>query len=326
MNRYCVLGGGGSFGLHTSRYLLKQEDVESVLAIGRNPEKPRCFSLGVGEGDPRYSYRAFHIGNELDLLLDRWKPETFINFAAQGEGAASLKHSWRFFQTNCVDLSRLTEELGKRDYLQRFVHIGTSELYGSPDHAAREDDPIQPTSPYAASKAGFDLHLISIHKHLRFPMNIIRPSNCYGEGQQLYRLIPRAILCGLTGKKLPLHGGGRAQKSYMHNEDLARAIHIVSTGAPLGTIYNVGPDHPIAIRNVVELVAEALGMTFDNLAEVVSDRAHQDSRYWLDSSLMHKLGWERRVSLGAGLDRMVKWAREYLPVLRTMPVDFVMRA
>jgi dTDP-glucose 4,6-dehydratase len=210
---YAVLGGGGSFGLHTSKYLLDHADPAKVIAVGRNLPKYECFTLGIGDGDPRYSYHAYHVNYELDLLMELFdceKPQVIVNFAAQGEGATSLKHSWRYFETNCVALAKLAEELQRRNYLERFIHIGTSELYGSVEHASAEDEPIKPTSPYAASKAAFDMHLISIYRFLKFPMNIIRPSNAYGPGQQLYRVIPKAVLCGLTGRMLPLHGGGRA--------------------------------------------------------------------------------------------------------------------
>jgi len=327
---YAVLGGGGSFGLHTSKYLLDHADPAKVIAIGRNLPKYECFTLGIGDGDPRYSYHAYHVNYELDLLmelLDREKPQVIVNFAAQGEGATSLKHSWRYFETNCVALAKLAEELQKRSYLERFIHIGTSELYGSVEHAANENEPIKPTSPYAASKAAFDMHLISIHRFLKFPMNIIRPSNAYGPGQQLHRVVPKTVLCGLTGHKLPLHGGGRAEKSYIHNRDLARAIHLVAEKAPLGTVYNAGPKDPTSIRRVVELAAEALKVPFDQLCEVTGDRQHQDSRYWLDSSAIKRdVGWEPQIGWEEGMREMVDWGRKYLPQLKTLPTDFVMRA
>ena len=148
--RYAVVGGGGSFGIHTSKYLLAQPDTERVIAIGRNSPKPAPFTLGVGDDDPRYSYHAYHLTHELDLMLelmDREQTGIIINFAAQGEGAVSWKHAWRFFETNSMALARLTEELMTRDYLERFIQIGTSELYGSVSHAAREDDPVIPSSP-----------------------------------------------------------------------------------------------------------------------------------------------------------------------------------
>src|SRR5258708_18697250 len=104
-------------------------------------------------------------------LLDREKPQVMVNFAAQGEGATSLKHSWRYFETNCVALAKLAEELQSRDYLERFIHIGTSELYGSVEHAATEDEPIKPTIPYAASTSSFVMPLVSLHSPFYIPMN-----------------------------------------------------------------------------------------------------------------------------------------------------------
>src|SRR6201999_4148691 len=217
-----ILGGGGSFGIHAAFYLLDHADPRKVIGIGRNPLRPGAFFLDIDKRE-LYVYHARHVTHELDLLLellDREKPEVIVNFAAQGEGAVSWKHSWRFFETNSMALARLTEELMKRDWLERFIQIGTSEMYGSVEHATKEDEAIKPSSPYAASKVAFDLYLVSVHKYLKFPMTIIRPSNAYCPGQLLHRVIPKAVICGLKGEKLPLHGGGRAEKSYIHARDL----------------------------------------------------------------------------------------------------------
>lgn len=328
MKSYAILGGGGSFGIHTALYLLRHAKPKKVIGIGRNPLRPEPFSLNIDK-EPGYAYHARHLTYELDLLLellDRERPEVIINFAAQGEGAVSWTHSWRFFETNSMGLARLAEELGKRDWFERFIQIGTSELYGSVDHAATEDDPIVPTSPYAASKAAFDMYLISVHRFLDFPMNIIRPSNAYCPGQLLHRVVPKAVLCGLTGRKLPLHGGGRAEKSYIHARDLARAIHLVAEKAPPGKVYNAGPAEPTSIRRVVELTAEALGMPFEDLCEVTGDRLGQDSRYWLDSSaIKDDVGWEPEIGWEEGLAEMVAWGRKYLDVLKDWPTDYVLR-
>jgi len=260
-------------------------------------------------------------------LLDREKPQVIVNYAAQGEGAASWKHSWRFFETNSMALARLVEALMSRDYLERFIQIGTSELYGSVDVPAREDTPLQPTSPYAASKAAFDLYLISVHRVLEFPMNIIRPSNAYCPGQLLHRVVPKAVVYGLTGRKLPLHGGGRAEKSYIHGRDLARAIHLVASKAPLGTVYNAGPPKPISIRALVETVATVMDMPFEQLCEVTADRLGQDSRYWLDSTAIKRdVGWEPQIGLEEGIKEMVEWGRKHLDQLRDWPTDYTVRA
>lgn len=328
MKTYCVLGAGGSFGIHTCLYLLDHANPKKVIGVGRNLLRPEPFSLGV-ERRPKFQYHAYHITYELDLLLemlDREQPEIIVNYAAQGEGAVSWKHSWRFFETNSMALARLSEELMKRKWLERFIQIGTSEMYGSVDHATKEDEPIKPSSPYAASKVAFDMYLMSVHKFLNFPMNIIRPSNAYCPGQLLHRVVPKAIVCGLTGRKLPLHGGGRAEKSYIHARDLARAIHMVAEKAPQGKVYNAGPAEPTSIRRVVELCAEALGMPFEQLCEVTGDRLGQDSRYWLDSSAIKRdIGWEPRIGWKEGLAEMVAWGRKHLDQLRDWPMDYVLR-
>src|SRR5580704_1281756 len=327
--RYAILGGGGSFGIHSALYLLDHADPELVMGSGRNLMRPEPFSLNI-EKRQRYEYHAYHVTYELDLLLellDRKKPHVIVNFAAQGEGAVSWKHSWRFFETNSMALARLSEELMKRDWMERFIQIGTSEMYGSVEHAAPEDEPIKPSSPYAASKVAFDMYLESVHRFLKFPMNVIRPSNAYCPGQLLHRVIPKAIWCGLTGNKLPLHGGGRAEKSYIHARDLGRAIHLVAENAPLGTIYNAGPALAISIREVVERCARALNMPFDDLCKVTGDRLGQDSRYWLDSSrIKADVGWAPQIGWDEGLAEMVVWGKRYLEQIRKWPTDYVLRA
>jgi dTDP-glucose 4,6-dehydratase len=326
---YAILGGGGSFGIHTAMYLLDHANPKKVIGIGRNLLRDEPFSLNIDKRDG-FEYHARHVTHELDLLmelLDKEKPEVIINYAAQGEGAVSWKNSWRYFETNSMALARLTEELMKRDWLERFIQIGTSEMYGSASYPCNEDEPIKPSSPYAASKVAFDMHLVSIHRFLNFPMNVIRPSNAYCPGQLLHRVIPKALLLGRMGKKLPLHGGGRAEKSYIHARDLARAIHLVSEKAPLGTIYNAGPKDPTSIREVVERCAGALQMPFDALCEMTGDRLGQDSRYWLDSSaIKNDVGWEPEISWDQGLQEMVDWTDRYFDQLKACSTDYVMRA
>lgn len=329
---YCILGGGGAFGIQTAMYLLDHAEPAKVVGIGRSPLRPGAFSLGIEERE-RYEYRTFHIGHEADLLLeylDELRPDVIVNFAAQGEGAASWRHSWRFFDTNATALVRLHEELLLRDWFAgrgRFIQIGTSELYGSVTVPAKEDAPIVPSSPYAASKAAFDLHLLAMHRAGRgAAINIIRPSNCYCPGQLLHRIIPRAIVAGLTGRKVPLHGGGAARKSYLHARDLARAIHLVVDHGEIGGVYNVGPDEPTSIREVAERCAAAVDVSFDALFDAAPERVGQDSCYWLDSSKIKTLGWQQDIDWDEGLAGMVEWARGHLDQLRDWPTDYQLRA
>jgi len=309
-------------------FLLNNNPACTVIGIGRNFLRDKSFNLDI-ESYKNYKYYSYHIYYEQDLLLEileREKPEVIINFAAQGEGAVSWKHSWRFFETNSVALTKLCEDLSKKKWLKRFIHIGTSEMYGSVDKPSKESDPIQPSSPYAASKVAFDLYLLSISKFLNFPMNIIRPSNAYCSGQLLHRIIPKTIVSALIGKKIPLHGGGKAEKSYIHARDLGRAIYLVSEKAPLGKIYNAGPKMPTSIKSVVEFCANALGKNFDEICNMAPDRLGQDSKYWLDSSsIFQDTGWKQEIFWEEGLKEVIEWAKKNINYLKNYSTDYILR-
>lgn len=322
--KVCVLGGGGCFGLNLARYLHSQQ-IE-CFGIGRTGPKPPAFWLAP-QGYRFWAYHTLYDLEYIDRLLDEEKPDVIVNFAAQGEGAASFGHDcWRFYATNVVSLVRLVEAIRKKQWLKRFIHIGTSELYGSVDKPSKESDSLRPTSPYSISKAAFDLHLEAMHKIHGFPINIIRPSNCYTPGQQLYRIIPKAIICALSKKKLPLHGGGKAHKSYLHADDLSKAVHAVIHTAPIGKIYNCGPTAPLMIRTIVETCAEACGISFEELVEETPDRVGQDAKYWLDSSALAKdTLWTPTVGFARGIDEMVRWVKTY-PELLNADTIFRMRS
>jgi dTDP-glucose 4,6-dehydratase len=329
MKTYVILGGNGPFGVHTALYLLEHADPRKVICVGRNPEKPPAFSLDVGKGDPRYAYHQIHLVYEQDRLFelfDKERPEVIINYAALAH-ATSWRKSWRFYDTNTTTLAKMTEGLAARDYLKRWIQIGSSEVYGSVTSPAREDHALWPSSPYAVSKAAGDLHLVTYARGVKFPMNILRPSNAYAPGQQLHRVLPRAVLCGLTGKKLPLNGGGRARKSYIHARDLARAIHLVAEKAPLGAIYNIGPDNSVAIRDLVEKVARGLDMTLGELCTITDERPGEDAQYWIDSTAIRDaVGWKPEISLDEGIGEMIAWGREHLDYLATASTEYVLQA
>lgn len=326
--KYAILGGGCSFAIHLTRLLLSRNETESVLSIGRSPLKSRCFTLGVAD-DSRYSYHPLHVTYHLSRVLkvlDDTRPDVIFNFAAQGESSASFSQSWRYFETNCVGSARLVENMITKDWFRKLVHVSSGEVYGSSDHTHEETDPLNPTSPYAISKAAFDQYLQVLQRRKGLPIVIVRPSNIYGEGQQLWRVIPRAILFGLTGRKLPLYGRGLGQKSYMHAEDLARAL-LLCAGARDGSVYNVASEEPVSIRHVTEMIAEKLGLRHAELCEDVGERRGTDARYWFDSSaIKDELGWKREVHLGQGVDRVISWVRENLEELRVMSTEFQMRA
>ena len=182
-----------------------------------------------------------------------------------------------------------------------------------------------PSSPYAVSKLAFDQHLLLMHRVKSLPVNIIRPSNCYCPGQQLHRIIPKAILSGLTKRKLALHGGGKARKSYLHATDLSKAVLVVIKRGLGGEVYNVGPDTPDSIESVVRRCIEATGALFSEVVEIAPERTGQDSTYWLDSSKVKALGWKQEIGWAEGIADMVHWVKSY-PELTELSTEHFMRA
>ncbi len=328
--RFAVLGGDGVFGVHMAKYLLELTGTERVVSIGRNQRKPSVYSLDVGKGDERFAYYQAHMVHEHDILmriLDAEEPECVINFAALAY-ATSWNDSYRYYDTNVVSLARITEDIRDRPWFRHWMQIGSSEVYGPAiDGPCAEDAPAHPTSPYAVSKLAGDLHLRTYADALGFPTNTIRPSNAYGPGQQLYRLMPRAAFCALTGRPFPLEGGGIAEKSFMHATDMASAVHRIITDGDNGAIYNAGPEAATSIRRIVELIADAAGVDFDSFVVMAPGRAVEDSRYWLDSGRIEReLGWRPQISLEQGAGEMVEWARRYLTDLEQMPQTFSLRS
>ncbi len=315
----CILGGGGCFALNLARYIGGLD----CCGIGRSAKSPP-FMLAPAD----YAFTQLHMITEqprLFALLDDMQPEIIVNYAAQGEGAASFgEHADWFYATNTLMLVRLVEFLRTRTWLKRFVQISTSELYGSVTEPANEDAHIRPSSRYAVSKAAFDMDLEIAHRIHGFPMNIIRPSNCITSGQQLHRVVPKAIICALTGQKLPLHGGGQAQKSYMDANDLSRAVMTVLDVGDVGEIYNCGPSASISIRELVAMVAKACGVAFDDLVQEYPERIGQDGRYFLNSAKLGALGWWPETELQDGINEMVSWVKKF-PELLTISTEFKLR-
>jgi dTDP-glucose 4,6-dehydratase len=331
MAKYMILGGNGIFGVHLTQYLLRNKPDARVFSVGRNPEKIGAFSLHKGIADDRYQYNQIHMVFETDRLMElieKEQPEYIINFAAlAADVASSWKYATRFYETNVVALARVTDQLIDKKWLKRWVQIGSSEIYGSVTKPSTEDALINPSSPYAVSKAAGDMHLRAIHKVRGFPMNIVWPSNAYGSGQQLYRIVPRTILACLLNRKIPLQGGGRAVKSYIHAQDLAWAIDLTMHKAEAGKCYNIGPDQGTAIKDLVELIIKRMGKNPADVIQMAPDRLGQDAAYLLDSTkIRSELGWKPKITLEQGIDECIAWGREYLDELKPLSTEVFFQA
>lgn len=326
MKNYLILGGNGLIGVQLTRYLLKNSSDIFVVGVGRNPEKPPAYSLHRGVDPSRYTYHQIHITHEterLRKLLETMHPDVIINLAAQSESSASWEDSWRYFETNTVALAKIVEPLRGVPWLKKWVQIGSAEVYGPVPFPAKEDSPMVPGSPYSASKAAADLYLMSLARTWSFPLNIIRPASVYGPGQKGHRLIPRAILCALTGERFPLEGSGNTRKGYLHTDDLVRAIHLVAEKGHSGEVYNAGPSQNDTAREVLELICQKMEIPFSMLVQLVPDRPGQGKQYLLDSSkIFQDLGWKPHVDLSKGIESMIVWVREYLSFLKQQPTRY----
>ena len=217
--------------------------------------------------------------------------------------------------------------MSKKKYLKKFLQIGTSELYGPVSNPVDEKYPINPTSPYSVSKLAADLHLETMFKVRNFPMNIIRPSNGYGSGQLLYRIVPKSAYLILKGEKFPLEGGGKVNKSFMHCRDIAKAIYLILHKGKLGETYNAGVDKPISMKEIVEIVAKYLNKNFDDVVNITEGRVGEDSQYWLNSEKLFKdTGWRPEISIDEGIKETVDWVKKNMKNFENESLNFQLRA
>jgi dTDP-glucose 4,6-dehydratase len=327
--KYLLLGGAGVFALHTAKFLLEQKETELVVCVGRNTVKNPAFNLNIGNNDKRYIFKPCHIVYEQDFLfeyLEEYKPDFVINFAALAY-ATSWDKSFRYYDTNVTAVSKICEFLSNKSYLKKFLQIGTSELYGPVSEPVDENYPINPTSPYSISKLAADMHLETMFKVRKFPMNIIRPSNGYGSGQLLYRIVPKSAYLILKGEKFPLEGGGRVKKSFMHCRDIARAIYMILHKGKMGEIYNAGVDQPISMREIVEKVAKCLDRNFDDVVNITEGRLGEDAQYWLSSKkLFNDTGWKPEISIDEGIKETVDWVKNNMNNFKNENLEFQLRA
>lgn len=328
-SRYAILGGDGVFGIHMVKFLLDLPATDRVVSIGRNQRKPRHYSLDVGDRDARFRYVQAHMVHEPDIvlrILDEEKIECVINFAALAY-ATSWNDSYRYYDTNVVALAKLTEMIQLQGNFRHWMQIGSSEVYGSADEdPSIENGPLNPTSPYAVSKLAADLHL-KTYAAKGFPTNTIRPSNAYGPGQQMYRLIPKAAYCALSGSRFPLEGGGSVAKSWLHASDLAAAVYSIITSAPNGEIYNAGPSTATSVKDVVGIIAEEAGVAVEEFVDLVPGRPTEDQLYLLDSTKIHReLGWQPTVDLREGIRQVLDWVKLNMEQLGREPQVFALRS
>jgi dTDP-glucose 4,6-dehydratase len=327
--RVVVIGSNSFSGSDFIDLLLETQRYE-VVGISRSPEKTGLFlpykSRETSDFE-FYQYDLNHHTSDIIRLLDDFEPEFMVNFAAQSEVAPSWENPEQWFETNTVGLAKLTKELRKREYLKKYVHISSPEVYGSCQGLVTEDEQLNPTTPYAASKAAADLYLNTLLKNFGFPLVTIRATNVYGAHQQLFKIIPRTAIYLLSNRKIHLHGGGVAVKSYIHIRDVSRGELAAMEQGEIGNIYHLSPNNAgYAVRDVVRRICEMMNKNFADSTVVAEERLGQDAAYTIDSTKAHrKLSWEPVVSLDDGLREVVEWVQGNWELIRQENHEYVHR-
>ena len=321
-----VIGSNSFSGASFVGWLLERG--HEVIGTSRSPEPHRAFLPYRWTGkDAAFRFERIDLNHDLDkldVLMRRERPARVVNFAAQSMVGESWKHPEHWMMTNVVSAVCLHERLRQLDFLERYVHVTTPEVYGSTEGFIRENAPFNPSTPYAVSRAAGDMSLRTFFEAYRFPVVFTRAANVYGPGQQLYRIIPRTILFVLTGRKLQLHGGGQSRRSFIHMRDVSDATWRIATKALVGETYHISTKEIVTVRELVERICAKLGARFEDCVEMVGERLGKDAAYLLDSSkLRETLGWKDEVSLDAGLDECIAWVKDNLGELEKQPLDYV---
>ena len=328
MKKIVVIGSNSFSGSDFIDNALTETNYE-IHGVSRSPEKTSLFlPYKENANRNRFSFHQMDLNQnmmELKKFLLDIKPEYIINFAAQSEVGPSWEHPEQWFRTNAVAIAELGNFLKDQDWLQRYVHISSPEVYGTCEGTVREDAPLNPSTPYAASKAAGDLMLVTLVKNFNFPLVMIRSTNVYGAHQQLFKIIPRSVIFLKKGKTIELHGGGQAIKSFIHIRDISRGELLAMLNGKNGQIYHLSPsDSGIAIKNVVRLICDQMGKDFNSCTKTVAERIGQDKAYIIDSSKARReLGWNPKIPLNEGLNGVVTWVENNWNEIKDQPSEYI---
>ena len=305
-----VTGGAGFIGSNFVRHLLGEHPEDSVVNLDKLTYAGNPANVADVEGDPRYSFVQ---GDICDAKLVRDVArgvDAIVNFAASTHVDRSLVEPDEFLRTDVFGVFTLLEAVRELK-IPRLVHVSTDEVYGSvPRGSSRESDPVRPSNPYSASKAGGDLLALSYWHTHGVPVVITRSSNNFGPNQYPEKVVPLFITNALEDRPLPLYGDGRNVRDWLYVLDNCAAIDLVLRQGRDGEVYNIGGGHEI--ENIV-LTREILRLTGkpETLIKPVTDRPGHDRRYSVDSTKIWQLGWAPRYPFASALETTVRWYREH---------------
>jgi dTDP-glucose 4,6-dehydratase len=247
---------------------------------------------------------------ELDSLFEKKKFTHVLHFAAESHVDNSIANPGLFAETNVLGTLNLLQ-VSRKYSIERFLHVSTDEVYGSIEEGfSTENSPLNPSSPYSASKAAAEHFVFSYLHTFDLPVLMVRCSNNYGPRQFPEKLIPHFISRLLKNESVPVYGNGKNVREWMHVSDCARGIALVLKKGKIGDIYNISSGIFRENLEVTRMLVNMMGKG-PELISFVADRKGHDFRYAIDSSKIRKeLGWEPKVQLEEGLKETVRWFTE----------------
>jgi dTDP-glucose 4,6-dehydratase len=315
----CVLvtGGCGFIASNFLKYMVpKYPQIHFV-----NADKVDYCSTVTGleelERCPNYSFYPTNINNTafMEHIFTKHRVSTVMHFAAQSHVDNSFGNSLSFTQDNVLGTHFLLETVRKCAPRALFIHVSTDEVYGEvgPLETCTEQSLLNPTNPYAASKAAAEFIVKSYHKSYGLPIIITRGNNVYGPGQYPEKLIPKFILQLLRGQKMTVHGTGATMRNFVYVLDVVKAFELILFHGQVGAMYNIGSDNEHSVMDIARLLH---GMMYSPAASLgdsvtfVEDRLFNDSRYSVDSKELLALGWRNSTAFHDGLQQTIAWYQQ----------------
>jgi len=310
MRRVLITGGAGFIGSHFARYLLNKYPDYRVTVLDALTYAGNLSNIADLMDNPNF---AFYHGDVRDPVVVRnlvRNHEWVVNFAAETHVDRSILNPGSFLQTDVYGVYVLLEacrEFGDK----RFLQVSTDEVYGEVlEGFAGEDAPLQPRSPYSASKASADLLAQAYYHTYGLDVVVTRGSNTYGPNQYPEKMIPLFITNALEDRPLPLYGDGSQIRDWIYVEDHCTGIDAVLHHGKPGGVYNIGAGNLLKNRVVAEKILEIVGKPL-SLIQSVADRPGHDRRYAVDTSRLRALGWAPRWEFEQGLRQTVEWYRAH---------------
>ena len=303
-----ITGGAGFIGSNYVRYILNNTDDE-VTVFDALTYAGNLSTMRDVENNSRYKFVKGNICDAAAVADAMKGHDAVVHFAAESHVDRSIDGSEDFIHTNCFGTNTVIDAARKLD-VSRVLHIGTDEVYGSVEvGSSLETDPLEPRSPYSASKAGSDLIAIADQHTHGTPVVVTRCTNNFGPYQYPEKAIPLFTTNLLDGKKIPLYGDGLNERDWLFVDDHCSGVYLVLTKGTLGEIYNIGAGNETPNRVLVNKLLETFGVG-EEMVQYVEDRKGHDRRYSVNIDKITKLGWKKERTLDEALAETVQWYRD----------------